>query len=368
MASIHLIHPDQHLRSDAVDALRADGWSVSEAHGRSDAIARLASPLGQRFGDLVLIDLQNWVVPGTALVRAIRRQATAPLPVLVRLPLHEDLLGLAAESARRAGANVLVTADHGPEALARLAALMTGRSGPPPTRGQAPGLADLWQQQCELLALPDHAAATVLSARRVFEGLLALRTDERAAEAAMTLAGLTGGPLPLARWAGWFHPSHASVASAATLDARRQAGVTLCLLFDAGGQRYALPMDAPVAPSAWWTDGHPLPEQVEAPAGAWPLVRLLGSSGFRRLLITDRATIVLHDRRDPAAPEPALRVDEVLRQESLAIDACPPHLAQASGCLGSARDSEGEPVLVLEGSALLRTLTRIATTDLARFG
>jgi hypothetical protein len=295
--------------------------------------------------------------PDTALIRALRRQLASPLPVIVRLPAARDAADLAGHSARVAGANLLLAHDAGAREIAQAVAHATGVSLPDAgsrVQRQA-ALIDAWQQQLELIALPDHAAATVVAARRVLESLLALREDERGAEAALALTAIAGGPVPLGRWAGWYHPAHETFAGEAELSQRRQRTMPMCLLFDAGGQRYGLPLDAEVAPGCWWTDGSP---QVPAgePVASLPLVRLLGSSGFRRLLCTDRATVLLRRLEGDRTVERGLRVDDVLGIESLEVDSCPTFARLASGCQAVAVDRDGEPVLVLDGERLWRLL------------
>lgn len=357
MNRIFVIHPSGERRERLAQALQPLGGRIVEAFGRGDGLQRLAGPDGQRRGDLVVIDLSDWAVPGTALIRALRRQVTSPLPVLVCLPPDTQMPDLAAQAARVAGANLLLPAQATTADLTESAAMLLGL----PLRCLAGAdacqqrLIDAWQQQLELVALPDAAAPTVVSARRVFESLLCLRHDERGGEAALALTALVGGPVPLGRWGGWYHPAHETVAGEAELSRRRQRVQPLCLVFDAGGQRFALPLDADVAPGCWWSDGHPLPPVQESLA-ALPLVRLFGSSGFRRLLCTDRATIVLRRQDDTQMREQGLRVDEVLGIEPLALDPCPPATAQASGCQAVAVDRDGEPVLVLDGRQLWQQL------------
>lgn len=380
MPTLHLIHPSAAVRTPLEATFQSAGWTVAAAAGRTRALERLSTPLGTRFGDVVLVELQGWAVPGSALVRALRRQAASTLPVMVRLPVGEDLMGLSADAARRAGANAIFTADTADGELLEAADVIAGRQ----LADEVSRIRGLWQQQCELLTLPEHAAATVVATRQVFEGLLSRRLDERAQAAAESLVDLPGGPVPLARWAGWYHPALRGVDQHPHGLPALGAAAPMCLIFEAGGERYALPMDGPVIPAGWWLDGHQPPHGVHPPACALPLVRLLGSSGFRRLLITDRVTILLqpgphdshggpHRREHRPAPVPVhapvgLRVDEVLGVQALAIDRCPPSLAYAGGCLGTAMDQDGVDVLVLDGAALHRTLQRINTTDLARFG
>lgn len=357
MNRIFVIHPSVHRRERLGSALLPLGSRIVESFGRGDCLQRLAGPDGQRRGDLVVVDLCEWAIPGTALVRALRRQLSSPLPILVSLPFSGEPNELAGHAARSAGANLVLPAQASLADLTESAALLLGL----PVRSLAGASAsqvrmiDAWQQQLELIALPDHAAATVISARRVFESLLAVREDSRGAEAALALTALVGGPVPLGRWAGWYHPAHETAAGEAALSSRRQQVQPLCLLFDAGGQRYALPLDAEVAPGCWWADGHPQPP-LQEPLAALPLVRLFGSSGFRRLLCTDRATVVL--RRQGAGPmrEHGVRVDEVLGLEPLAVEPCPPTIARASACQAVAVDRDGEPVLVLDGAQLWRQL------------
>lgn len=357
MNRIFVIHPASDRRERLCRALQPLGSRIVESFGRGDSLQRLAGPDGQRLGDLVVIDLSEWAVPGTALIRALRRQVSSPLPVLVCLPGDTDASDLAGYAARSAGANLVVPANACAAELSASAALLLGL---PLGRLAAPGpwqhrMIDVWQQQQELIALPDHAAATVLSARRVFESLLCLREDDRGAEAALSLTGLVGGPVPLGRWAGWYHPAHETAAGEAELSIRRHQAQPLCLLFDAGGQRFALPLDADVAPGCWWADGHPAPARHE-PLAALPLVRLFGSSGFRRLLCTDRATVVLRRQASGQMLEQGLRVDEVLGIEPLAVEPCPPYTARASACQAVAVDRDGEPVLVLDGTQLWHQL------------
>ncbi|MBQ0930923.1 hypothetical protein [Ideonella alba] len=362
MNRIIVIHPSGERRERLAQALQPLGGRIVEAFSRGDSLQRLAGPDGQRRGDLVVIDLSDWAVPGTALIRALRRQVTSPLPVLVCLPPQSQMPELAAQAARTAGANLLLPSQASLAELTESAAMLLGLPMRP-LAGAAHGqqrLIDAWQQQLELVALPDTAAPTVVSARRVFESLLSLREDERGGEAALALTGLAGGPVPLGRWGGWYHPAHETVAGEAELSRRRQRVQPLCLLFDAGGQRFALPLDAEVAPGCWWSDGHPLPPMQE-PVAALPLVRLFGSSGFRRLLCTDRATIVLRRQEAAQVHEQGLRVDEVLGIEPLALDPCPPATALASGCQALAIDRDGEPVLVLDGRQLWLQLAALST-------
>jgi hypothetical protein len=296
-------------------------------------------------------------------VRALRRQVSSPLPILVCLPLGSQATELACQAARSAGANLILPAQASLADLTESAALLLGQSvrGQRGTGASQDRMIDAWQQQLELIALPDHAAATVISARRVFESLLSLREDGRGAEAALTLTALVGGPVPLGRWAGWYHPTHETAVGESALCNRRQQVQPLCLLFDAGGQRYALPLDAEVAPGCWWADGHPQPP-LQEPLAALPLVRLFGSSGFRRLLCTDRATVVLRRQDGGQMREHGLRVDEVLGLEPLALEPCPPYIARASACRAVAVDRDGEPVLVLDSVQLWRQLDSAKAT------
>jgi len=362
MNRIIVIHPSGDRRERLGRALLPLGSRIVESFGRGDCLQRLAGPDGQRRGDLVVIDLSDWTIPGTALVRALRRQVSTPLPILVCLPASSEVTALATQAARSAGANLVLSAQASQADLTESAALLLGlpvRSLAGATSTQA-RLMEAWQQQLELIALPDQAAATVVSARRVFESLLSLREDHRGAEAALALTALVGGPVPLGRWAGWYHPAHETVAGEAALSSRRTQVQPLCLLFDAGGQRYALPLDAEVAPGCWWADGHPQPP-LQEPLAALPLVRLFGSSGFRRLLCTDRATVVLRRQDDGPMREHGVRVDEVLGLEPLALEPCPPYIARASACQAVAVDRDGEPVLVLDGAQLWRHLDHAQT-------
>jgi DNA-binding NarL/FixJ family response regulator len=191
MARVLIIHPSPLVRASHRSLLQAGGWSVQEATGRTDALSHLAGPSRARWGDLVVIDLSNWSVPGTALVRALRRQATSALPVLVLLP-QQDPEELSRDAARRAGANLILGGQTTPMSLLATISLLTDRPVPalarldprqgPPAMQQL--LQDAWLQQQELLALPDLSAPTVLSARHVFETLLARREDDGASEAA----------------------------------------------------------------------------------------------------------------------------------------------------------------------------------------
>ena len=362
MARTHVIHPAADQRDTLTQPLLEQGWQVIESFGRSDALQRLAGPNGQRWGDLIFVDLSAWSVPGTALIRALRRQVGCVLPIAVRLPAARDAADLAGHAARMAGANLLLPAEASPMAIAAGAASLAGyaQEGQFSRVQRDAQMIRVWQEQLELLALPDHAAATVVSARRVFEALLSQREDARGGEAALALTAIAGGPVPLSRWAGWYHPAQEGFADAMELTRRREAVMPLCLLFDAGGQRYALPLDAGIAPGCWWTDGGARPPQADGHLAALPLVRLLGSSGFRRLLCTDRATVLLR-RQDGAAPaELAMRVDEVMGIEPLELEPCPHHTRLASGCQATAVDRDGEAVLVLDGPHLWRTLEAAA--------
>lgn len=362
MNRIHVIHPAGDRRERLSRALLPLGGRIVESFGRGDCLQRLAGPDGQRSGDLLVVDLSDWSVPGTALIRALRRQVTSPLPILVCLPSTAHSADLAMQAARSAGANLVLTSDAALADVTESAALLLGL----PVRslgGRGASqrrMIDAWQQQLELIALPDHSAATVISARRVFESLLSLREDDRGAEAALALTALVGGPVPLGRWAGWYHPAHETAAGEAELSRRRREVQPLCLLFDAGGQRYALPLDADVAPGCWWADGHPQPP-LQEPLAAVPLVRLFGSSGFRRLLCTDRATVVLRRQDTGAMRQCGVRVDHVLGIEPLATEPCPPYIARASACQAVAIDRDGEPVLVLDGDQLWRQLDSTRT-------
>jgi chemotaxis protein histidine kinase CheA len=126
------------------------------------------------------------------------------------------------------------------------------------------------------------------------------------------------------------------------------------LVLDAGGQVYGLPLDGPVGPSSWWSDGTPTPAHVGDASRAVPLVRLLGPTGFRRLLATDRATVVLSHCADPAGTEVAVRVDELQGLQHVAVLPYSPSVRLASGCLGMGRCSDGQSVLVLDTAALWR--------------
>ena len=367
MARIHIVHPSAAQRDELAQPLRQQGWNITESGSRTELLQRLSGPAAHRFGDLVLVDLQDWSVPGTALIKALRRQLASPLPVLVRLPRSPESADLASQAARLAGANLLLGGRSDATAVVQAAACLGGWEAIDPAQRALRDalLVGVWQAQMDLIALPDHAAATVVSARRVFEGLLAQRLDERAADAALALTGIAGGPVPLGRWAGWYHPAHETFAGEATLTRRRQAVWPLCLLVDAGGQRYALPLEAEVCPGAWWSDGDPLPGHADPQLPALPMVRLLGGSRFRRLLATDRATVMLRREEQGQVAEHAVRVDEVLGIEPLAVDRCPTWTARASGLVGTAVDRDGEPVLVLDGDALWREL-HIALAGAAR--
>jgi chemotaxis protein histidine kinase CheA len=95
-----------------------------------------------------------------------------------------------------------------------------------------------------------------------------------------------------------------------------------------------------------------------------PLVRLLGVTGFRRLLATDRATVVLSHAADPANTEVAVRVDDLQGLQHVAVQPYSDTLRLASGCLGTGHCSDGQPVLVLDAAMLWRhvaALTQPAT-------
>ena len=363
MPRILVIHPSSLVREAHRTLLQACGWSVTEAIGRQDALVRLAGPAARRFGDLVLVDLREWTVPGTALVRALRRQLASSLPVLAILPF-DDEAALATEAARRAGANLLLGADATPQAVATAVSLLTGQALPALARigveppDDCPSLGEVWQQQLALLAVPDHAAATVVSARQAFELLLARRQDEGAAHAALTLTSLAGGPNPLRRWAAAFGPGQVNTVPA---DAPQRPRVEALLVVEAGGQRFGLPMAAPVEPACWWTDDNPLPgPAVVTDPPPVPLVQLLGTSGFRRLLATDRATVLLRRPDQADGRGHAIRVDEVLGLQPVELTACPDIVMRASGCVGIGRSVDGQPLLVLDPLALVSQIDRHA--------
>lgn len=363
MTRLHVIHPSSPVRESHLALLQACGWWVSEAGSRHGALDHLAGPAAHRFGDLVLVDLSDWAVPGTALIRSLRRQLASPLPVVAVLP-DGPAAEQAAEAARRAGANLLLPASAPPHHLLAAISLMTGQALPallpwlsstdplPQTLGQ------IWQHSLDLLALPDHAAATVVSARRVFELLLSRREDDSAAEAALALTALAGGPVPLQRWARAHHPAAGMATPAGVLP---QPLTRRTLVVDAGGQCYGLPLDADAVPACWWTDSGTT--AVARPG--LPLVRLLGISGFRRLLATDRATVVLRDALDASAPDLEIRVDEVIGPQSLLIEPVSDLMRRASGCCGLSRTREGQPVLVLDAASLRCQLVRYQQQGLA---
>ena len=82
MARVLVTHPSPVVREAHRTLLQACGWSVTEATNRRDALNRLAGPASRQFGDVVLVDLSHWTVPGTALIRSLRRQLASTLPVL----------------------------------------------------------------------------------------------------------------------------------------------------------------------------------------------------------------------------------------------------------------------------------------------
>jgi len=184
--------------------------------------------------------------------------------------------------------------------------------------------------------------------------LLSRRHDQGAAEAALALSQLAGGPVPLRRWSLAHDPEHPLLQLGAPRALPRPHTLTAMLVLDAGGQVYGLPLDGPVGPSCWWSDGAPAPAQVIDASQAVPLVRLLGPTGFRRLLATDRATVVLSHCSDPAGTEVAVRVDELQGLQHVAVETYSASMRLASGCMGMGRCSDGQSVLVLDTAALWR--------------
>jgi DNA-binding NarL/FixJ family response regulator len=366
MARVLIIHPSPLVRASHRSLLQAGGWSVQEATGRTDALSHLAGPSRARWGDLVVIDLSNWSVPGTALVRALRRQATSALPVLVLLP-QQDPEELSRDAARRAGANLILGGQTTPMSLLATISLLTDRPVPalarldprqgPPAMQQL--LQDAWLQQQELLALPDLSAPTVLSARHVFETLLARREDDGASEAAQALTGLAGGPRPLARWASGHSPCEARHAAASS-----DTAFTLpLLLVESGGQRYGFRLDSPVAPACWWTDGAAAPATTSACTPPMALNRLLGETGFRRLLASDCATVVFRHVAPAGDTDVALRVDDVLGLHHVLVQITSPLMGRASGCVGYGRCDDGQPLLVLDTESLMPLLAQLRRID-----
>lgn len=364
MARVLVTHPSPLVREAHRTLLQACGWSVAEASSRRDALNLLAGPPSQRFGDMVLVDLSNWTVPGTALIRHLRRQLASTLPVLVLLPLQDEH-DLALEAASRAGANLVLTGNAGPRTLAMAVSLLTGQQLPGLAHlsadlgGDALDVGDVWHQQQLLLGQPDHAAATVVSARQVFEQLLSRRLDAGATDAALALAQLAGGPVPLRRWSLAHDPERPLRSHPARLPPPPSA-FTAMLVLDAGGQVYGLPLDAPVGPSSWWNDNASPPAQAPELPRPVPLVRLLGPTGFRRLLATDRATVVLSHASNPVGTEVAVRVDDLQGLQHVAVQAYSPILRLASGCVGTGRCSDGQQVLVLDATALWRHVAALS--------
>jgi len=373
MSRALVIHPSPLVRASHRTLLQACGWQVAEASGRTDALIQLASAGGQRLGDLVLVDLSNWSVPGTALIRALRRQVACALPVAVVQAAQTDA-ALADQTARRAGANLILPHNSPPQALAAMLGQLSqqplpgaARLGPDAVTMDASWGSDAWQQQCALLAQADAAAATVVSARQVFELLLSRRTDAGAAPAALSLTALAGGPGPLQRWAGTHHPVAALATVAAPLDALLQTDadrqtnppVTLALLvIEAAGLCYGLRLDGPTPPTCWWTD-----DAVMAPPTAEAMTvslnRLWGPSAFRRRMATERATVTFGPAATAGAAPRVLRVDEVLGLQHLAVHTHPEWLARASGCTGHATTGDGRCVLVLDAAAPFKPLTTV---------
>lgn len=359
MARVLVTHPSPVVREAHRTLLQACGWSVTEATNRRDALNRLAGPASRQFGDVVLVDLSHWTVPGTALIRSLRRQLASTLPVLALLPLQDDN-DLALEAASRAGANLVLSGHAGPQTLASAVSLLTGQHLPGLARlaadvhGDTLDLNDVWHQQQLLLGLPDHAAATVVATRHVFELLLSRRHDLRAAEAALALSQLAGGPVPLRRWSLAHDPECPPLRLAAPRALPLPPTLAAMLVLDAGGQVYGLPLDGPVGPSCWWGDGAPTPAHVSDASLAVPLVRLLGPTGFRRLLATDRATVVLSHCSDPAGTEVAVRVDELQGLQHVVVQPYSATLRLASGCVGMGLCSDGQQVLVLDPATLWR--------------
>lgn len=359
MARVLVTHPSPVVRESHRTLLQACGWSVMEAASRREALHCLEGPAAHQFGDMVLVDLSHWAVPGTSLIRSLRRQLACTLPVLVLLPLNDDN-DLALEAASRAGANLVLGGQASPRTLAAAVSLLTGQHLPGLARlaadvhGDSLDLGDVWHQQQLLLGLPDHAAATVVATRHVFELLLSRRHDHGAAEAALALSQLAGGPVPLRRWSLAHDPECPPLRAAAPRALPRAPTLAAMLVLDAGGQVYGLPLDGPVGPSCWWSDGAPTPAHVSDASQAVPLVRLLGPTGFRRLLATDRATVVLSHCSDPAGTEVAVRVDELQGLQHVVVQPYTDTLRLASGCVGMGLCSDGQNVLVLDTAALWR--------------
>lgn len=369
MARVLVTHPVPAVREAHRTLLQACGWSVTEAASRREALNLLAGPTSRRFGDMVLVDLSDWTVPGTALIRHLRRQLASTLPVLAVLPPLDEH-DLALEAASRAGANLVLSGHVSPRTLATAVSLLTGQKLPGLARlaadlgGDALDVGDVWHQQQLLLAQADHAAATVVSARHVFELLLSRREDAGATDAALELAQLAGGPVPLRRWSLAHDPECPPLSATSERARPRPPVYTAMLVVDAGGQVYGLPLDGTVGPGSWWTDGPNAPAQTPTASRAVPLVRLLGVTGFRRLLATDRATVVLSQLANPVGTELAVRVDDLQGLQHVAVTPYSDTLRLASGCLGSGHCSDGQPLLVLDAAALWRhvaALTQPAT-------
>ncbi len=356
MARVLVTHPSPVVRDAHRTLLQACGWTVTEAANRRDALTQLAGPSSRRFGDMVLVDLANWTVAGTALIRHLRHQLASTLPVLAVLPPLDEH-DLALEAASRAGANLVLSGQVSPRTLATAVSLLTGQKLPGLARlavdlsGEALDVGDVWHQQQLLLGQANPAAATVVSARQVFELLLSRRVDAGATDAALALTQMAGGPVPLQRWSLAHDPE------CPPLPARAQPQppvYTAMLVVDAGGQVYGLPLDGPVGPGSWWTDGPNAPTQAPTALRTVPLVRLLGPTGFRRLLATDRATVVLSHHADPVGTELAVRVDDLQGLQHVVVQPCSDILRQASGCVGTGHCADGQPVLVLDAAALWR--------------
>jgi DNA-binding NarL/FixJ family response regulator len=362
MSRALIVHPFPLLREAHRVTLQACGWQVQESANRRDALAKLAGPAARQFGDLVVIDLSHWAVQGTALIRALRRQLACSLPILVLLPGECDAEATAG-AALRAGANQALRSDAVPQQLMAAATLLMGRAPvgshglSASTGAKALAIANLWAQQQHLLSLPDHAAATVVSARQVLELLLSVRDDTGAIHAAMSLAGLTGGPVPLRRWAQANRPL--SQRDVGEFPAPSSFTMTKAmLLVDAGGLTYGFPLDAPVAPTAWWSDNGPVVDATTQGHGtATPLVHLLGPTGFRRLLATDTATVVLCRESDGSGPLAPVRVDALLGLRHVLVEFHSDAVRRASGCIGVGCGQDGQPVLVLDASSLWRHLS-----------
>jgi CheY-like chemotaxis protein len=377
MAQVLVTHPSALVRASHRALLQACGWPVTEAGGRTEALLRLAGPPNAAFGRMVLVDLSNWAIAGTSMIRALRRQMASPVMIVALLPLH-DADDLALHTARRAGANLIVPSGTSPQQLAAILNLVSAARSPGMLAlahpGEAaPALGWIWQQQLDLLAVPDLAAATVESTRQVFELLMARRTDNAAADAALALAGLAGGPNPLRRWATAWHPANASEHSDAVMStgAPSSASLQLLLVVEAGGQAYGLRIDADTAPACWWTDGAPVPAASADAVPVVTLARLLGPTRFRRLLATDTATVVFRRVNDPAGPHTALRVDEVLGLEHVMVDPFDTWMARASGCTGRGVSADKRPLLVLDAAALMHhlptePLSMLSSTTAAR--